>query len=222
MQTLKTYINPQYLIIVSFVIMESKLQHPFTAIVAGPTGSGKTQFCLKLVKHCPIEPPPQRIIWCYGVWQEAFDSVDGVEFYEGMPEMSLFDKRIPTLLILDDLMMDVSDTTVEIFTRGSHHSNISVVYITQNLFSSGKQNRTISLNTHYIVAFKNPRDNTQIGVLARQMFPRKWKYMMDAFGDATSIPYSYLFIDLKPTTDDRYRLRSGIFPDETNYIYVHK
>ncbi len=203
------------------------LQHPFTAIVAGPTGCGKTQLCMKLIKHSQtlIDPSPQRIVWCYGVWQDAFENCDTViEFYEGIPDVSIFDKSQRTLLILDDLMSEVSksDTAENIFTRGSHHCNISVLYLTQNLFNKSKQNRTMSLNTHYIFAFKNPRDNTQIGVLARQMYPTKWRHMLEAFTDATSEPYSYLFIDLKPTTDDRYRLRSGIFPDETNYFYTYK
>lgn len=201
-----------------------KLQHPFTAIAAGPTGCGKTQLCLKLIQSDLIEPEPNRIIWCYGIWQDTFENYDWIEFHEGMPDMSFFDKAQRTLLILDDLMSEISksDTTENIFTKGSHHSNISVIYLTQNLFNKSKQNRTMSLNTHYIFAFKNPRDNTQIGVLARQMYPTKWRHMLEAFTDATSEPYSFLLIDLKPTTDDRYRLRSGIFPDETNYFYTYK
>jgi hypothetical protein len=39
-----------------------------------------------------------------------------------------------------------------------HHRNISVMYIVQNLFHRGKHHRTIGLNAHYMVVFKNPRD----------------------------------------------------------------
>lgn len=198
------------------------LHHPFTGIVCGPTGCGKTRFCFRLVKYREdiIEPSPQRIVWCYGIYQEAFKDLRNVEFQEGMPDISQFDKRHRTLLVIDDLMTEVSDKTTELFTRGSHHMNISILFLTQNLFAGNKQNRTISLNTHYFCIFKNPRDRTQIGVLARQMFPTNWRYMMEAFADATEKPYSYLFVDLKPETEDRYRLRSGIFPDEPNYFYV--
>ena len=64
-----------------------------------------------------------------------------------------------TLLVLDDLMSECSkDQRVsDLFTRGSHHKGISVLYLTQNLFPPGKLSRTISLNSHYFIIFKNPR-----------------------------------------------------------------
>ena len=80
----------------------------------------------------------------------------------------------------------------------------------------------MSLNTHYFVLFKNPRDAQQISVLARQIFGAKWRYMLEAFADATTEPFSYLMIDLKPQTEDRLRLRTNIFPGETNFVYVSK
>jgi hypothetical protein len=61
----------------------------------------------------------------------------------------------------------------ELFTKGSHHRNNSLVLITQNLFHQGPSSRDISLNSKYIVVFKNPRDNTQIVHLARQVYPEK-------------------------------------------------
>lgn len=36
------------------------------------------------------------------------------------------------------------------------------------MFLQGKSNRTISLNTNYVMLFKNPRDNNNINILARQ------------------------------------------------------
>ena len=47
---------------------------------------------------------------------------------------------------------------VNLFTRDSHHHNLSVIYIVQNLFHQGKGSRSISLNSYYLVLFKNPRD----------------------------------------------------------------
>jgi len=47
--------------------------------------------------------------------------------------------------------------------------------------------------------------------------------MVESYTDATSKPYSYLFVDLKPNTEDNYRLKADIFPDdEHNYVYVSK
>jgi hypothetical protein len=44
----------------------------------------------------------------------------------------------------------------ELFTKGSFHRNIILVLITQNLFHQGPSSRDISLNSKYIVVFKNP------------------------------------------------------------------
>ena len=66
--------------------------------------------------------------------------------------------------MLDDQMIDASKdkSIVNLFTRGSHHRNLSVIYIVQNLFYQEKDSRSISLNSHYLILFKNPRDKLQI------------------------------------------------------------
>ena len=212
------------LFVVFSSVMDSRLRHPFTAIVAGPTSSGKTHFTLKLIRQSQtlITPPPDRIVYCYGIYQNIFDNYPDVEFHDGLPELSMFDGEKKTLLILDDLMMNTDDRVTSIFTRISHHKNVSVLYLTQNLFYKNKQSRTLSLNSHYIVLFKNIRDQTQIGVLARQMFPSKSAFMMEAFVDATSSDYGYLLVDLKPDIEEKFRLRTGIFEGETQFVYVRK
>ena len=167
-------------------------RHPFTALVSGPTSCGKTQFTLRLIENVEtmIIPKIERIIWCYGVFQNAFDNLQNVEFYEGIPELSIFDGRQRTLLILDDLMHETDDRVTKIFTKISHHMNVSVLYLTQNLFFGGKQNRTVGLNSHYLVLFKNPRDATQVATLGRQIFPGRSKFIVEVFKDATSTPFN--------------------------------
>jgi len=66
-------------------------------------------------------------------------------------------------------MPETNQLVANVFTKISHHRNIGVVYLTQNLFDKNKYARTISLNAHYPVLFKNPRDATQFATLARQM-----------------------------------------------------
>ena len=85
----------------------------------------------------------------------------------------LFDVSNRNLIVLDDQMIDASkDKRIEnLFTRGSHHRNLSVIYIVQNLFYQEKDSRSISLNSHYLILFKNPRDKLQIVTLPKQMYP---------------------------------------------------
>jgi len=198
---------------------------PFTCVIAGPTGSGKSVFVQRLLKHAKtvIDPPPDRILYCYGVYQKLFSEMIGVEFNEGLPSLDEFDGKKHTLVIIDDLMHETNDTVSKLFTRVSHHTNTSVIFITQNLFHKDKEIRTITLNAQYLVLFKNVRDKSQIAHLSRQMYPSNTKHMVESYVDATSEPYSYLFVDLKPNTDEKFRLKANIFPDdEHSYVYVPK
>jgi hypothetical protein len=83
----------------------------------------------------------------------------------------------------------------DLFTQDSHHLGMSVLYLTQNLFPLGEHSRMISLNSHILVMFRNPHDSLGFSTLARQMFPKHTRYLLDAFHDATSRPYGYLVID---------------------------
>ena len=94
------------------------------------------------------------------------------EFHQGLPNIEDFDGKEPTLVIIDDLMQETNETVAKMFTKGSHHRNISVVFLTQNLFPKNKFARTMSRNAHYMVLFKNPRDVSQFANLARQMYPK--------------------------------------------------
>jgi len=189
------------------------------------SGSGKSVFTFKLIEYAEelITPPPKKILYCYGEYQEIFDNFRHVNFHQGLPDLSEFiGNKEPILMVLDDLMSEWNEEISKLFTKYSHHRNISVVYLSQNLFSKNKHARVISLNTHYLVLMRNTRDVTQIGTLARQMYPKNAGYMIDAYNDAIKPNYGYLFVDLKPTTDDRIRLRSRIFPDESPAVVYGK
>ncbi|KAG8229448.1 hypothetical protein J437_LFUL005553 [Ladona fulva] len=51
-------------------------------------------------------------------------------------------------------MMEIDASIVNLFTKGAHHWNLSVIFITQNLFHQGKGRRDISLNSHYIAIWE--------------------------------------------------------------------
>lgn len=165
-----------------------------------------------------------RIMFYYSEWQSGYSEYGkNVEFLEGLPQNSDFnDDKRPKLIVIDDLMRESSNNAiVDLFTKGSHHKNISVMFISQNIFHQGRGQRDISLNTNYIVIFKNPRDRAQIAHLARQIYPEDPKFLQEAYHDATSKPHGYLLLDLKQSTADNCRFRSCIFPDDLrNFVYV--
>ena len=200
-----------------------RFAHPFAMVVTGPSGSGKTHWTRQLLKSSFIQPEPERLIWCYGQWQPLYDDLkrdlSSIEFVRGIPDYLNDPKYLDThkrnLLILDDLMTDAKcDSRVaDLFTKGSHHRNLSVIYLTQNLFPQGKACRDIALNTQYLTLFNNPIDRQQVATLAKRIYPNASAMFMKRYEEAVQQPYGYLVVDLKPGTPEHRRLHKDLFPE---------
>ena len=70
--------------------MSFQFHTPSSILVVGPSGCGKTVFTEKLlVDNLDLfENPPLSIYYCYGAWQDRFQSMKdkGIEFHEGIPD----------------------------------------------------------------------------------------------------------------------------------------
>lgn len=197
-----------------------KFQHPFTARFVGPTACGKTTFLKTVIEKKLIHPWPTKLFYFYGSsWQSPmFDYLQeahDVVFIKGLDE-SILKTNVtnePSLVILDDLILETKDSSVtaNVFMRGSHHQNMSIILIEQTLFPKGRQSVSMKVNTHYTVLFKNPSDSLGVATLARQMFPSsKGRFLIDSFHDCTREPFSYLIIDSKQSTPNHLRLLTNI------------
>lgn len=117
--------------------MELKWKHPFTAIVSGPTSSGKSTFIKKFLSHIThmVDTPITEIIYCApAISQADLSNVCGnIRNFEGIPDVEMFSDQKPRLVILDDMMREADDRVVDIFTKGSHHCNHSVVNISKEI-----------------------------------------------------------------------------------------
>ncbi|GFR06211.1 uncharacterized protein TNCT_449091 [Trichonephila clavata] len=195
-----------------------QLKFPSTMIINGPSQSGKTYLVRKLISEQVFEVPIKKVVWCYKMFQPWFHEEKNIKFIAGLPtEDEKFD-----LLIIDDLMNSLTNDVAQIFTVGSHHKNFSVILITQNLFPRIRVARDISLNAHYIILFRNNRDQSQIACFGRQVFPNRSKFFMDAYKKATAEKYQFLLVDCFPTTDEELRLRQSLFPDERGLNWVFR
>jgi hypothetical protein len=202
----------------------SVFKSPFTCKLVGPSGSGKTVILSEILKHREslFDKQPDTIYYCYSRWQDVFNSMEGVKFHEGM--IDLDETCSNSLIIFDDLMSEIEDdlSVLKLFTVDSHHQNKSVFFLSQNLFSKGKYSRTINLNVHYLFLFNNPRDEQQIHVFGRQMFPRNSNFLIEAYEDATSVQFGYLFLDFKQTTMRDFRVQTGVLPGQLRLVYQSK
>ena len=175
-----------------------------------------------------FEPAIDHIFVFYAEWQPDYVKWRQhvrvpIEFIEGLPTEDYYaslDTTARKLLIVDDQMQKaaVDETIRKLFTSGSHHRNLSIILLVQNMFEKGL--RTVSLNCNYMVLFKSPRDTSQVATLARQLFPHKPRILQVAFSEATKEPYQYLMVDLKQATPNWARLKVDIFPGEVLGVYI--
>ena len=220
-------------------------RHPFTMVVSGSTGSGKTVWVLQLIENLStlIENGEgggdiSSIFYCYGALNDnvmelkrretSSSNPDGIKIitHSGLPNEERIreqarDRKL--LLILDDLMISMKSTFLDtLFTLGSHNWGVSVILVTQHLF--GKELRMARNNAHYIVLLRNPAGTLQIRNIGSQLFPGRLPYFMEAYADAAGQPFSYLVIDMHPKTEESMRLKTHIFPNANSYqtVYVPK
>ena len=174
------------------------IRQPSSVTVAGPSGSGKSELVEQWLRYLNVfQVKPKKIVYAYDRWQppvrpyakEGWHSVSS-----GLLDPNHLTKWFgPTrggVLVLDDLMEEGGQDkrVLDLFTKDSHHRNITVLYLTQDLFPPpGKFSKTINRNAHYIVAFKNPRDQTDIPTILLQAFPDRWRQVLPLFKRITSL-----------------------------------
>ena len=229
----------------------TQISAPFRLLLAGPSQCGKTHFFKKFLRFREFMsvPPPKQVFWFYGVEasvEDAREEFPEITFIQDLPtDEWMRDKIDPEdypLLIIDDLMQDAitpdrrastkdsRKTINHLFTRGSHHQNISVIMTTQTLFSNVKM-RELALNASATVVFANNRDRSHIRPLGDQIFGTGekggaflvacMKYLEhylekeDLKGERP-----YLWISHQAGTSPGRQVRTKVFPGEDNIYFV--
>jgi adenylate kinase family enzyme len=197
-------------------------------LICGPSGSGKTYFVAQLLRHRKeaFNVPLGKIWWLYGSQEgEHGDTAtqldtlkDDIEYIQGFRENWQNLPKAHDVLVIDDLMTESANQKdlTNMFLKTARHRSIFLIFLSQNLFQPGM--RTRSINTHYLVLFKNPRDSLAIKNLARQIpIPS----LLEMFRDATdSKPYGYMLFDFTQECPDSVRIRTNIFEPPV-IVYKH-
>jgi hypothetical protein len=155
--------------------------------------------------------------------------IPNITFHKGVPNEQYINEFVTdgghNICILDDMQSAVASSSEmeHLFCVQSHHLDLSVILLQQNIYCSGKYARSVALQAHYLFAMKSLRDQSQLACLSRQIYPGKSKLIPEVFGDVLKMDkYPYLVIDLSPHSDDRFRLRTHIFPGEDVIFYRPK
>ena len=208
---------------------------PSNMMAVGPTSSGKTSWLKRLVENRQLmfSEEPQYMMLFYKEWQNAYEDMeqkinqgrDENRFlkFDSMPTtveeikdiLEMLPKEAPKLVVFDDYLDEVGPVLKHFFTVLTHHYYCFTIFLCQNLFNAKNELRTLSINTQYMVLFNNPRDQSSISQLSKQVFPGKTFLLNEAYRLATNNrPYGYLMLDFHQRQNNLVRLRSHIFPHE--------
>ena len=204
-------------------------KHPTTIQVSGQTRCGKTRLVRRILEKQLIQPFGTRIIYVYSEWQPDYDMIrerySGIDFEKKWRDESFdsMNPKQPNILVLDYQMgvARSSMSAADLFTKGSHHRNLTVIYLVQIVYNQGKSKRTISRNSHYSVVFRNGRDASQFRTMVYQICPNGGKWLVDSFTDATSVPYGYQVLDKHPSTLEDQTIITNILPGEQYTYYIN-
>ena len=136
--------------------MSLKLFSNSNIMVIGSTNTGKTTMILKLIKEQLIEPMPKKIFYLYGARQSFMDTWNKdatnpqIEFVEGLNLDVINSYKNPKLLVIDDLMLDMSKDLSNHFIAGSHHKLTTTIFVTHSIFLNNDNYRLISNNCQCI------------------------------------------------------------------------
>lgn len=212
--------------------LDLRFKTPGTCLISGASNSGKSTFMRELLVRRKFfyDRPPGKVYWFYRIYQDAlFDEmletkvVD--EFHQGMVTMDWIKENISvpnSTIVIDDLTTEIDQDTSNIFTVGSHHLDVNVFLICQNLFTKNPYFRDISINVTATVVFKFPRDSSSIVNLAKQLAPGRTKDIVKIYKEATKRPYSYVYFDYHQATDDDLRIRSNLFNEHGEPMRIYK
>ncbi|CAB4013526.1 Hypothetical predicted protein [Paramuricea clavata] len=217
--------------------------HPFMMTICGPTQSGKTHLMVEIIKDIDklIIPTPDKLLYLYTAEQPIYEEIKEIvhgnyktsslkvcEFYDctrlGIPTIEnikpLLGER--TLLILDDLMVlamsskENTDNLNNLASRDSHHLNISVFFVCQNLNYGNGKLRNMRINSMYHLVFNSHTDSRDIELIAINKgirLPTLRKVLADVGKK------QYVLFDGCPHAPANTRVRTGILPDERTIIY---
>lgn len=119
------------------------LEIPFRMIVVAPSGSGKTNFILNLIKvfsegegtFADINiVTANKDEPLYNYLSEQSDQIKISEGMQSTPKLDTYDKEYNHLVIWDDLVLDKNQTPVKEFYMRARKKNVSVVFLSQSYY----------------------------------------------------------------------------------------
>jgi hypothetical protein len=160
---------------------DGRFQFPFSAVVSGPSLSGKTQWLTTFLDRTQdfISEKIHTVVWFYDSKTPALDILESkynaswFKCVQGLPDINHLEQYLTrghnSIFILDDLAQDAGDSSLiaKLLYNYVHHKNIGVFLVLQDLFSPGKYRASFLKSIHYLILFRNPLNNTVLSIVGQ-------------------------------------------------------
>jgi hypothetical protein len=185
---------------------------PFRMIIAGNSGSGKTQTLLNLLYNMPDTFEKIFIVTknkdepLYNYLEEKHGK-KGVKVVEGIDKAPDLDKDISkkdqTLIVMDDLVLERNQKPLEEFFIRARKQNCSLIYISQSYFAVPPM---IRKNLNYLIIKQLSNLPDLFRILREYSLGVDKKQLLKIYEDATTDnKQDFLLVDLDAEPVDRFR-----------------
>lgn len=133
------------------------IEVPFRMCIVAPSGSGKTNFLLNLIKIMSVNKGTFADIYIITankdepLYNYLEGEIDGIFIKEGLnslPNLDDFDKDYNHLVVLDDMITQKNLKPICDYFIRARKQNVSVVFLSQSYYAIPK---VIRLNSNYLV-----------------------------------------------------------------------
>ena len=189
-----------------------QLKLPFRMCIVAPSGSGKTNFLINLLRlfSCGAKGTFSTITIItknadeplYKWVQSVCDQIVIKEGLSNTPPLDKFDKDKNHLVVWDDLVLSKDLSMVENYYIRARKLNVSVIFISQSYFRIPK---IIRNNCSYMVLLKLSGNREVNMILSEFGLGVSKEELIDIYKYSTAVKFSPLIIDLEEEPDKRFR-----------------
>jgi ABC-type dipeptide/oligopeptide/nickel transport system ATPase component len=184
---------------------------PFRMLIIGGSGAGKTQTLLNLIKvmngtfqniHIITKNKDEPL---YNFIEDKL-SKQGLTITEGIgsaPDLDSFNKKEQSLIVMDDLVLEKNQKTLEQYFIRARKLNCSLVYISQSYFSVPKM---IRQNLNYLIIKRLNTLQDLFRIMREYSLGVEKNTLQNIYEDAIKDnKQDFLLVDLDAEPKDRFR-----------------
>jgi Ni2+-binding GTPase involved in maturation of urease and hydrogenase len=195
-------------------IEEHNMKIPMRMTCVSPSGSGKTNFIFNLIALFCKPPGTFYKIFIitrnsdeplYNFLKSKSDEIQILEGMNNLPVLDKFDKDLPSLVVVDDLVLAKDQSRISNYFIRARKLNVSCIYISQSYYAVPK---LIRQNSNYLTILRLSAER-EIKMIMSESAMMDREKLMDLYNRATSTPMVPLVISMDTGIDDPKKFRKG-------------